>query len=88
MRFSLGQVVATRGALAQMERLNVNPAELIERHTLMDRGALDADDHERNQQALVHGDRIFSSFEYQGIKFWVITEWDRSVTTVLLPEEY
>lgn len=88
MKFSLGQVVATRGSLAELERLNISPLELVGRHALMEQGALDSFDHEQNRQALVLGNRIFSSFEYQGVKFWVITESDRSVTTVLLPDEY
>jgi len=87
-KFSLGQVVATRGALSELERLNVNPAEIIGRHALLDRGCLGSDDHEANARAIVEGSRILSAFVYSGVKFWLITESDRSATTILLPEEY
>jgi len=87
-KFSLGRVVATPGSLSELERLCVNPVVLIGRHAALERGSLDPEDHERNQQAVVDGSRVFSSFVYSGVKFWVITEWDRSVTTILLPEEY
>ncbi|MFL6628244.1 MAG: type I restriction endonuclease subunit M [Vitreoscilla sp.] len=88
MKFALGRIVATRGAIDEMERLGVNPAELVTRHVMLDQGALCSEDHKQNQHALVEGSLIFSSFEYHGVRLWVITEWDRSVTTILLPDEY
>jgi hypothetical protein len=88
MRFSLGQIVATRNAVAELERLDVNPLELLQRHSVLDQGCLDDEDHRLNQQAVQAGDRILSAYEYSGVKFWVITEHDRSVTTILLPQDY
>lgn len=50
---------------------------------------MDKDDWEANQKALQDGNRLFSVFfSKAGEKFWIITEWDRSVTTILLPSEY
>ncbi len=87
-KFSLGRLVATPGALSELERVGVSPEELINRHGQLDQGALDAHDHKLNLVAVEHGDRVFSSFVYSGVKFWVITEWNRSQTTMMLPEEY
>jgi hypothetical protein len=87
-KFSLGRLVATPGALAELKRVRVSPEQLLGRHSLLDRGALDAHDHEANSRAASEGSRIFSAFEYSGMKFWVITEWNRSQTTILLPDEY
>ncbi len=87
-KFSLGSVVASRGALTELERLNVNSVELIGRHALLDRGCLGSDDHEANARAIVEVSRIFSAFEYHGVKFYVITEWDSSSTTLMLADEY
>ena len=86
--FSLGSVVATRGAPSELERLNVNPVELIGQHSLLDRGSLGSDDHEANARAVAEGSRILSAFVYGGVNFWVITEWNRSQTTLLLSDEY
>jgi len=87
-RFPLGKVVATRGALFELEKASVNPLELIGRHVQLDPGSLDADDQAANERALNEGLRIFSAFEYSGVRYWVITEADRSATTLLLPDEY
>ena len=87
-RFPLGRVVATRGALVELERASVNPLELIGRHVQLDPGSLNAGDEAANEHALNEGLRIFSAFEYAGVRYWVITEADRSATTLLLPEEY
>jgi len=71
-------------------RLNtpINPLELIGRHVQLDPGSLDADDRAANERALNEGLRIFSAFEYSGVRYWVITGADRSATTLLLPDEY
>lgn len=86
--FPQGKTVATPGALAALEQSSVSTASLLARHHRGDWGELCADDAEMNRQALEHGARIFSSYEIGALKVWVITEADRSVTTVLLPEEY
>ena len=86
--FKLGQTVATPGAIAGMEQAAISPMELLSRHQSGDWGDLDKEDIRSNYQALSHGERIFSAYKFDTVKFWVITEWDRSATTILLPEEY
>lgn len=86
--FDLGRTVATPGALAELDRLGVSPASLLQRHVTGDFGDLDAHDRAANVDALEHGDRLLSAYNVNGCRFWVITEADRSVTTILLPEEY
>jgi len=49
---------------------------------------MDVEDQQANREAIAHGDRVFSAYTIQGIKFWVITEADRSATSILLPSEY
>jgi hypothetical protein len=59
------------------------------RHVRGDWGDVDDEDWEANERALMEGTRLLSVYRSaEGVKFWVITEWDRSLTTVLLPEEY
>ena len=87
--FPLGRVVATVGALARLVDSGQNPREFILRHACGDWGELDSHDQEANAEALEHGLRIFSAYRASdGTKIWVITEADRSSTTVLLPDEY
>ena len=86
-KFKLGQVVATSGALEELSREEI--ANALSRHASGDWGDLGKDDKKENELALKEGFRIFSVYQSgKGKKFWVITEADRSVTTVLLPEEY
>jgi hypothetical protein len=60
-----------------------------DRHTNMEPGSLSAEDHLANLRALREGTRVFSAYELRdGTRIWIITEADRSVTTILLPEEY
>ena len=94
--FSLGQTVATPGALRLLAKFNVSPVNLLCRHISGDWGDLEICDRHTNNLALVNGDRLLSSYAVDGSKredpsgarVWVITEWDRSVTTLLLPSEY
>jgi hypothetical protein len=87
--FALGQVVATPGALNTMTQLDIAPLELIHRHVTGDWGDLDAEDQQQNQLATRSGMRIFSSYKIGATsKIWIITEADRSSTTLLLPNEY
>jgi hypothetical protein len=87
--FALGKTLATRGAVVVMQKLGVSPLALLSRHQRGDWGNLDKEDKQTNVQALTHGDRIFSAYQVtDAVKFWVITEADRSATTILLPEEY
>jgi hypothetical protein len=87
--FPLGKVVATPGALAALEPANQTPSEFLRRHLSGDWGALDAHDIAENEYSLAHGFRLLSSYRTTaGETIWIITEADRSVTTLLLPEEY
>ncbi len=86
-RFRLGQTVITRGALGTLSGDDVATAML--RHARGDWGELVAEDRAANDRALEKGGRLVSAYRTaRGTKFWIITEADRSVTTVLLPEEY
>ena len=85
--FPLGQVVATPGALAGIPQPEMFDA--LNRHIKGDWGDLDLEDIEANNHALQTGDRLLSAYHTKGgTKFWIITEADRSSTTLLLPEEY
>ena len=84
----LGRVVATPGALKLLEEAREHPFEYLTRHATGDWGELCAFDRRQNQIALRDGYRVFSSYETPAGYCWIITEADRSVTTILLPEEY
>lgn len=87
--FSLGHVVATPGALDALRQAGQRPDELLNRHSAGDWGDLSEDDLRANTRSLKHGERILSAYKLSnGTKIWVITEWDRSATTLLLPSEY
>ncbi len=87
--FELGIVVATPGALRALEMNSVQPNELIFRRLMGDWGDLGEDDKALNDQAIEDGSRILSAYELSdGNRIWIITESDRSATTLLLPEEY
>ncbi|MDP2160430.1 MAG: hypothetical protein Q8K02_08115 [Flavobacterium sp.] len=90
IKFKPGQIVATPGAINAMNANNVNAETLLARHLSGDWGDLCKEDKELNDEALQTGeDRFFSSYNITpDIKIWIITEWNRSVTTFLLPEEY
>ena len=86
-KFPLGQVVATPNALALISQSDITAT--LARHVTGDWGDVCAEDKLVNDQAVVEGLRILSAYQTaNGIKFWIITEADRSVTTVLLPEDY
>ena len=88
-RFQLGQIVITPGAMLSLKIANQEPFELLFRHAAGDWGALLPEDIKANNDALQQGDRLLSAYFLKtGIKIWVITEYDRSVTTLLLPSEY
>jgi hypothetical protein len=84
----LGEVVATPGALKLLEEAGEDPLSLVTRHRSGDWGELDEHDRLENELSLRHGWRLLSSYPVGGGKFWIITEADRSATTVLLPSEY
>jgi hypothetical protein len=86
-RFPLGRLVATSNAASKLSPKDV--AVGIGRHASGDWGEVCQDDQASNEEALVEGLRLMSVYtSSSGIEFWVITEWDRSITTVLLPEDY
>jgi hypothetical protein len=84
----LGRVVATPGALSLLGKSGGHPFDLLARHATDDWGDLCAFDWRQNEIALREGYRILSSYEIPAGRVWIITEADRSVTTILLPEEY
>ena len=87
--FQLGQLVGTPGALDALADADQDPAELLHRHITGDWGDLDDEDKKENELSVEEGFRILSAYKLDtGVKIWVITEWDRSVTTILLPEDY
>lgn len=87
-KFPLGAIYLARIASEILPPREVFRA--LSRHAQADWGDLCREDRERNDQALESGEeRLFSSYHTEdGTKFWIITEWDRSVTTILLPDEY
>ena len=86
--FDMGQIVATPGALAELGRIERHPFQLLARHVEGNWGNLGEHDVKENEFSLANGYRLFSAYNIEDARFYVITEWDRSVTTVLLPEEY
>lgn len=86
-KFSLGKILATPSALKEIPGDEILTA--LSRHVRGEWGTLDVEDWNSNEQALARGGRLFSAYRStQKVKYWIITEADRSVTTVLLPEDY
>lgn len=87
--FEPGQVVGTPGAVQALQEAGQDPFELLLRHVTGDWGELDDEDKKENELSVEQGFRILSAYQLEtGVKVWVITEADRSATTILLPEEY
>jgi len=87
--FDLGQVVATPSAIDLLRSLALNPLLFLGKHLHGDWGQIDDHDREANRQALKFGNRLLSSYQLnRHDKLWIITEADRSSTTLLLPQEY
>jgi hypothetical protein len=84
----LGRVVATPEALKLLSEAGENPFTYLARHATGDWGELCAFDRRQNEMALREGLRVLSSYPVGRECVWVITEADRSITTILLPEEY
>jgi hypothetical protein len=85
-RFPLGQVVITANASLRLSTEEVMTA--LHRHACGDWGDLCPEDTLANEEALRDGDRLLSAYGQGEQRFWIITEADRSVTTVLLPDDY
>jgi len=94
VKFTSGSVVSTPGAIEALARNDERPSTFLIRHFTGDWGNLDAHDRAANEAALIpdeHGehDRILSAYNlHDGTRIWIITEADRSATTILLPDEY
>jgi hypothetical protein len=87
VRFAMGRIVATPGALRTIDNQTI--IQSLARHARGDWGDMDAEDKALNDLALKNGGRLVSRYPAKsGEPFWIITEADRSATTVLLPEEY
>lgn len=87
--FALGQIVATPGARRLLQAYDLSPIQFLARHVRGDWGVVDPADARSNDQALVDGGRLLSAYRLPGgEKLWIISECDRSATTLLLPEEY
>lgn len=86
-KFPLGRLVATRAASQVLSHHDILNA--LTRHANGDWGLVCPSDWEINDEALKHGDRLLSAYDSQSAtRFWIITESDRSSTTVLLPGDY
>ena len=86
--FDMGRVVITPGAAAGLSLVDRHPVQLLARHVAGEWGNLPEHDVRENKISLEQGYRLFSAYDIYDARFYVITEWDRSVTTILLPEEY
>ncbi|CAK1314559.1 Type I restriction-modification system methyltransferase subunit [Burkholderia pseudomallei] len=88
--FSSGHVVMTEGVARLTKEGKLFPLIYLGRHRNGDWGDIADSDRRRNNAALESGEaRLFSSYQIAPeLTLWIITEWDRSVTTLLLPSEY
>ena len=85
--FALGQIVITRHAQNVLSSRDLN--EALIRHLEGDWGQVCESDRQLNDSAIQDGGRIISEYcSRRGVRFWIITEYDRSVTTILLPSDY
>lgn len=88
-KFPLGRLVATPGAINFLDSKGLDFSPYLQRHLRGDWGDLSEDDIQANERAVQEGEQLLSSYLIDGSdKIWIITERDRSVTTILLPGEY
>jgi hypothetical protein len=88
-RFQLGRTFLTPGAIEALTDAGQLPQEFISRHARLEQGELCDEDHKENLFSVDKSLRIFSAYKtVRDVKLWVITEADRSATTILLPSEY
>jgi hypothetical protein len=89
VKFPLGQLVATPGALEALKEAEVSFLPYIRRHLEGDWGDVCPEDAAENELSLEQGFRLLSAYNLpDGCRIWIITEADRTATTILLPEEY
>lgn len=89
IRVPLGKLVATPGVLEAITESGQSPLDFLCRHIRGDWGNVCSDDGQANDDAIEEGLRLLSAYTTaKGVKLWIITECDRSVTTILLPDEY
>ncbi len=87
--FKLGRVLLTPGAIAVLQASSQSPWLFLARHLRGEWGEMSAEDKRLNDESVRVGSRILSSYTASTReKLWIITEADRSATTILLPEEY
>ena len=86
--FTLGQVVATPAVLDHFAEHDIDMRTCIARHVTGDFGNLDDSDKAANRKAIQFGSRVFSAYDIAGRRVWIITEADRSATTLLFSSEY
>ena len=88
-KFQLGTIVATPSALQAIENSGQSPSDFLSRHVRGDWGQVCDEDKQLNDQAVIDGDRLLSAYRtLKNTRIWVISEADRSATTLLLPSEY
>jgi hypothetical protein len=89
VKFPMGRVVATPDAIDALTKAGDSAETYLNRHVTGDWGNMPKEDAEENEHALREGFRLFSSYTLSdGTEIWIITEADRSSTTVLLPDNY
>ena len=87
--FEPGTLAATQSAFAAIERANQDVVDFFSRHVTGDWGEVSQEDRVENEVSLLNGYRLLSAYRTRlGERVWVLTEADRSMTTILLPEEY
>ncbi|MEZ6142591.1 MAG: hypothetical protein R3B84_18680 [Zavarzinella sp.] len=87
--FPLGQVVATQQCVGELERSGETPLQFIQQHATGNWGLVCEEDRQANEDALRNNERLLSVYKTKlGVKLYCITEWDRSVTTLLCSHEY
>ena len=89
VRFPLGRLFLSQGAIEALKQSSQSPHDFLSRHARLEQGELCNEDHRENVFSVDKPLRVFSAFKTaSGVKLWVITEADRSATTLLLPSEY
>ena len=88
--FDMGLVVITNGINDKLDNLRFSKeiTAALHRFTCGDWGEMEQEDIEANSEALRNGERLFAAYETSEGKIWIITEADRSATTILFPDEY